>query len=44
MARLAGMTLRDRFGSWAREPFATESTKHLSGWQMSTKREEGSRE
>jgi hypothetical protein len=42
MARLAGMTLRDRFGSWEREPFTSESTKHISVWQMPMKREEGS--
>jgi hypothetical protein len=43
MARIAGMTLRDRFGGWEREPFTSESTKHVSVWQMSTEREEGSR-
>ncbi len=44
MARLAGMTLRDRFGSWEREPFTSENTKHVSVWQLPTKREERSRE
>jgi SAM-dependent methyltransferase len=44
MARLAGMTLLDRFGGWGREPFTSESTKHVSVWELSTKREEGSRE
>jgi hypothetical protein len=43
MARIAGMTLRDRFGGWEREPFTSDSTKHVSVWQMSTEREEGSR-
>jgi SAM-dependent methyltransferase len=33
MARLAGMTLRDRFGGWKREPFTSESTKHVSVWE-----------
>src|SRR5262249_17676172 len=28
MARLAGMTLRERWGGWTREPFTSESTKH----------------
>jgi SAM-dependent methyltransferase len=33
MARLAGMTLRDRWGGWRREPFTSDSTKHVSVWQ-----------
>jgi SAM-dependent methyltransferase len=33
MARLAGMTLRDRFGDWTREPFTADSRKHVSVWQ-----------
>jgi SAM-dependent methyltransferase len=33
MARLAGMRLRERFGSWKREPFTSESTKHVSVWE-----------
>jgi SAM-dependent methyltransferase len=33
MARLAGMELRDRFGGWEREPFTSQSTKHVSVWQ-----------
>ena len=33
MARLAGMTLRERFGGWRREPFTSESTKHVSVWE-----------
>jgi len=43
MARLAGMSLRDRFGSWGREPFTSESTKHISVWQLSLNSGEGSR-
>ena len=35
MARLAGMTLRDRWGDWRREPFTADSPKHVSVWQMS---------
>jgi SAM-dependent methyltransferase len=33
MARLAGMTLRERWGDWKREPFTSQSTKHISVWE-----------
>jgi SAM-dependent methyltransferase len=33
MARLAGMTLRDRFSGWKREPFTSESATHVSVWE-----------
>jgi SAM-dependent methyltransferase len=33
MAQLAGMTLRDRWGGWRREPFTEDSTQHVSVWQ-----------
>jgi SAM-dependent methyltransferase len=33
MARLAGMTLRGRWGGWQREPFASDSTSHVSIWE-----------
>ena len=33
MARLAGMTLRERWGSWSRAPFTSESTEHISVWE-----------
>jgi SAM-dependent methyltransferase len=33
MARLAGLTLRDRWAGWRREPFTAESTMHVSVWQ-----------
>jgi SAM-dependent methyltransferase len=33
MARIAGMTLRERWDGWKREPFTAESTKHVSVWQ-----------
>jgi len=33
MARLAGMSLRERWSDWNREPFTSESTKHVSVWQ-----------
>ena len=32
MARLAGLTLRDRWGGWHREPFTSTSTTHVSVW------------
>jgi SAM-dependent methyltransferase len=32
MARSAGMTLRERWSGWKREPFTSESTKHVSVW------------
>jgi SAM-dependent methyltransferase len=33
MAQLAGMTLRDRWSGWRREPFTGESRKHVSVWE-----------
>jgi len=33
MARIAGMTLRERWAGWSREPFTRDSTKHISVWQ-----------
>jgi len=33
MARLAGMTLRERHSDWNREPFTRDSTTHVSVWQ-----------
>src|SRR3989454_5856631 len=33
MARLAGMTLRERWSGWKREPFTSDSTKHVSAWE-----------
>ena len=35
MARLAGMMLRERWGSWKREPFTRYSTEHISVWEKS---------
>lgn len=32
MAELAGMTLRERWEGWKREPFTSESRRHLSVW------------
>ena len=33
MAQLAGMTLRERWGGWKREPFTSHSGKHVSVWE-----------
>jgi SAM-dependent methyltransferase len=38
MARLAGMTLRERWGGWRREPFTSASTQHVSVWVTDTDR------
>jgi hypothetical protein len=35
MARLAGMTLRERWGGWKREPFTGDSDTHVSVWEKS---------
>jgi SAM-dependent methyltransferase len=35
MARLARMTLRARWSGWKREPFTSESEKHVSIWETS---------
>jgi SAM-dependent methyltransferase len=33
MAEMAGMTLRERWSGWKREPFTSESRKHVSVWE-----------
>jgi hypothetical protein len=33
MARLARLTLVERWGGWRREPFTRESTSHISVWR-----------
>jgi SAM-dependent methyltransferase len=33
MARLAGMTLRERWSDWTRAPFTSDSTTHVSVWE-----------
>jgi SAM-dependent methyltransferase len=33
MAQLAGMRLRERWADWNREPFTSESRKHVSVWE-----------
>jgi SAM-dependent methyltransferase len=34
MAELAGMELRERWSGWQREPFTSESGKHVSVWRL----------
>jgi SAM-dependent methyltransferase len=38
MARLAGMTLRERWSGWKREPFTSDSTKQVSVWEKTASR------
>ena len=33
MAKMTGMTLRERWASWTREPFTSTSTSHISVWE-----------
>src|SRR5262249_21513868 len=33
MAQLGGMSLRERWSGWKREPFTSESRKHVSVWE-----------
>ncbi|MGI8754462.1 MAG: class I SAM-dependent DNA methyltransferase [Acidimicrobiales bacterium] len=35
MAKLAGITMRDRWAGWDRSPFTGESTSHVSVWERS---------
>jgi hypothetical protein len=36
MARLAGMTLRERWSGWNREPFTGDSRQHISVWEKAS--------
>jgi Methyltransferase domain len=36
MARLAGMTLRERWSDWTRAPFTSDSRQHVSVWEKTT--------
>ena len=36
MARLAGMTLRERWSDWNREPFTSDSRQHVSVWEKTS--------
>jgi SAM-dependent methyltransferase len=38
MARLAGMRLRERWSGWKREPFTSDSTRHVSVWEKTAMR------
>ena len=33
MARIAGLSLRERWANWNRDPFTSESTRHVSVWE-----------
>ena len=33
MAQIAGLTLQERWASWNREPFSSESRSHISVWE-----------
>ncbi len=35
MAEIAGMRLRERYGSWDRDPFTSDSRQHISVWEKS---------
>jgi SAM-dependent methyltransferase len=37
MARIAGMTLRERWAGWTRAPFTSDSRSHVSVWQKTPK-------
>jgi SAM-dependent methyltransferase len=41
MARLAGMTLRERWGGWKHEPFTSDSARHVSVWEKTAPRSRG---
>ena len=36
MARIAGMTLRERWSGWNREPFTSDSWRHISVWEKTS--------
>ena len=38
MARLAGMTLRERWSDWTRTPFTSDSRNHVSLWEKTASR------
>lgn len=39
MARLAGMSLRERWSDWSRAPFTSDSESHISVWEKAEKAE-----
>ena len=38
MARLAGLTLHERWSDWNREPFTSDSRQHVSVWEKTSQR------
>jgi len=42
MARLAGMTLEGRWSGWRREPYTSDSTRHVSVWRKPAAPPQGS--
>lgn len=36
MARIAGLTLRERWSDWERNPFTADSTSHVSVWEKTS--------
>jgi len=38
MAQLAGMTLRERWADWGRQPFTSDSISHVSVWETTAPR------
>src|SRR5215216_2524166 len=42
MARLAGMALEERWSGWRREPFTSDSTRHVSVWRKPAAPAQGS--
>jgi SAM-dependent methyltransferase len=43
MARMAGMSLRERWEDWTREPYTADSTAHVSVWQKTDRSHSGDR-
>lgn len=39
MARLAGLTLKERWSNWQRDPFTSTSDNHISIWQKPAKKQ-----
>jgi SAM-dependent methyltransferase len=39
MARIAGLSLRERWANWKRDPFTNESTRHVSVWEKNAARD-----
>ena len=37
MAQMAGLRLMERWSDWRREPFTSESRKHISVWEKTAR-------